>query len=257
MRRARVGGHEIAYRAWGDERAPAIVLLHGFVISHRYLVPLAEELAPRWRVLAPDMPGFGRSSKPKDALDIDALADAVAGWMEALHLPRAHVGGNSMGCQVAVALAQRHPTRVDRLGLVGPTVARTERTAREQAWRLVQDVFHERPSLPLLHVPDFVRCGPRRILQTARHALADAIEERAPHVDAPALVLRGEHDPLVSQRFAEELAAAFPDGRLVVIPESPHAGNYSAPAATARLLEAFLAEATRARPAVPARLASA
>lgn len=248
MRRATVGPWEIAYAERGPPDAPVVVTVHGFVISQRYMAPLAERLASAYRVLSPDLPGFGRSSKPREVLDIDGLADALAVWMDAVALPPAHVVGNSMGAQVAMALAERSPARVRSLVLIGPTTDARTRTVPLQAAGLALDLLRERPSLVFAHVPDYLRVTPRRVLLTLRHVMRDRIEERAPRVRAPALVLRGERDALVSEAFAHELAARMPNGRLQTLPGAPHAANYSAPDATAAAVEAFLAELTpRAR----------
>ena len=205
------------------------------------MAPLAQRLAQRHRVLSPDLPGFGRSGKPREVLDMDGLADALATWMDAVALPRAHVVGNSMGCQVGMALAERHPARVDRLVLIGPTTDAHARTVPRQAARLARDLPREKPSLVFAHVPDYVRAGPLRILRTLSHVMRDRIEERAARVRAPTLVLRGERDALVSARFVEELAARMPDARVETLPGAPHAANYSAPDVTARAILRFLA----------------
>jgi 2-hydroxy-6-oxonona-2,4-dienedioate hydrolase len=98
-----------------------IVLCHGFGVSSRYMVPLAEALARDFRVYAPNLPGFGRSNRPADVLDIGGLAEALAAWMAALGLGPAALIGNSLGCQVIVEVALRHRERVACLVLQGPT----------------------------------------------------------------------------------------------------------------------------------------
>ena len=240
MRRVKVGGWNVAFVERGPIDAPAIVTLHGFIISQRYMAPLAERLAPRFRVLSPDLPGFGRSDKPREVLSIAQLGDALVAWMDAVDLPRAHLVGNSMGCQVALAAAERHPARVDRLVLIGPTTDPHTRTVPQQAALLAYDMLGEKPSLPLAHVPDYLRVTPRRYLKTLEHVMRDRPEERAPRVAAPTLILRGSKDRLVSQRFVEELAARMPDARVEVLPGAPHAANYSAPDATAAATLRFL-----------------
>lgn len=247
-RRVAVGEHELHVETWGDPRAPAIVTIHGFIISQRYMVPLARILGERFRVVAPDLPGYGRSSKPRDALAFEAQADVLAQLLDAEGIERAHIVGNSMGCQVALALAQRHPARVHRLALIGPTTDAHARTVPRQALGLVRDMLRERPSLPWIHVPDYLRCGPRRFLQTLRYTMDDAPETRAAHVRAPTIILRGERDAVVSPRFAQELARAMPDARVETLPGAPHAANYSAPERTAAAIEAFL---TAPRPPAP------
>jgi pimeloyl-ACP methyl ester carboxylesterase len=87
---------------------------------------------------------------------------------------------------------------------------------------------------------DYLVFGPRRLLATSRHALADPLEEKLPHVRAPTLVVRGARDKIVSQRWAEEVAAGLPRGRLTVVPGKAHAVNYNAPAELARLVREFV-----------------
>src|SRR5215213_12031128 len=91
------------------ESRPAVVLVHGLVVSSRYMIPVAERLASYYRVYAPDLPGFGKSAKPPRALDMPELADFLDAWMQAISLESAVLIGNSMGCQVIAHLAVRHP----------------------------------------------------------------------------------------------------------------------------------------------------
>ena len=79
------------------------MLVHGVAVSSRYLVPLAEHLAPRARVYVPDLPGYGLSDRPAGRdLTVPELADALLGWMDRVGLDRPHLLGNSFGCQVIV-----------------------------------------------------------------------------------------------------------------------------------------------------------
>ena len=61
---------------------PAVVLVHGQVISSLYMVPTARLLAEEFPVFAPDLPGFGRSGKPARVLDVPGMADALGAWPE-------------------------------------------------------------------------------------------------------------------------------------------------------------------------------
>ena len=112
---------------------PAVVLVHGMVVSSRYMAPLAEHLAPRANVYAPDLPGYGQSYKPWPVLSVPELADALAAWMNRRNIERAHFVANSFGCQVLVELALRHPMRIDRLVLQGPTADPAPRSAAARA----------------------------------------------------------------------------------------------------------------------------
>lgn len=222
--------------------ASAVVLVHGIGVSSRYMVPTALALAPSFRVFAPDLPGWGRTEKPDRALDVRELADVLADWMDAVGLASATLLGNSMGCEFVVELAVRHPERVEHAVLVGPTVDRYARTFPRQTARLFLDSLGEPLSLWAIIAVDYLVHGPRRLFATARYALGDDLEEKLPRVQPPALVVRGERDRIVSQRWAEEVATLLPRGRLAVVPGKAHAVNYNAPADLARLVRAFVAE---------------
>lgn len=224
------------------EEAPAVVLVHGLVVSSRYMVPTLSRLAPHCRVYAPDLPGFGRSEKPPRVLDIPGLAHALDGWMDATGLGSAALVGNSMGCQVIAELAVRSPGRVERAVLQGPPMDPGARTLPRQATRLALDCLREPPPLSLIELLDLLSAGPLRSLRTFRHAAEDRIEEKLPELRAPTLVLHGGRDQIVPERWAREVAALLPDGRLVVVPEAAHAMNYDAPSELARHVRAFLEE---------------
>lgn len=102
----------------------AVVLLHGGgpgASGRAAFTRNIGALAERFRVLVPDLPGYGRSSKRIDHSDpFGDLAAAVTGLLDALEVPRAHLIGNSYGGAAALRLAMDRPERVDRLILLAP-----------------------------------------------------------------------------------------------------------------------------------------
>jgi len=214
-----------------------LVLVHGLAVSSLYFLPLARRLEGLHRVLAPDLPGHGLSGTPPRALGIEELADALLEWLDVCGVGRAPLVANSLGCQVAVDVAVRAPERVERLVLVGPTMDPAAPTLLGQALRLARDVPREPFGLNLAEARDYLRTGPRRILATARAALADPLEEKLPRVEAPALVVRGGRDPIVPQAWAERVTELLPRGRLAVVPGEPHAVHWSAADEVARLVQ--------------------
>jgi 2-hydroxy-6-oxonona-2,4-dienedioate hydrolase len=226
-----------------DGEGPPIVLVHGLAVSSRYFVPLGKRLARSFRVLAPDLPGYGRSATPPRPLDIPELAQALREWLDLAGIESAIVLGNSLGCQIAIELALQSPLRVGSLVLVGPTMDPGAPTIRGQFGRLVRDAVREPLSLNLVEARDYVRMGPLRILSTARFALADPVEAKLPRIAQPALVIRGERDPIVSQEWAERVAELLPDRRSVaVVVGAPHAAHWAAAEDVARLVEEFQQE---------------
>ena len=220
--------------------APIVVLVHGMVISSRYMVPTAERLAPWCRVYAVDLPGYGRSYKPARPLALPELADALAAWMEAAGIARAHLVGNSFGCQIIAELALRHPRRIDRLVLQGPTVDPAARTLPRQVLRLFLNSLREPTSLGRISRQDYRAAGLRRAWVTVKMALHDRIEDKLPRIQAPTLVVRGTRDPLVSRAWAERIVRLLPDGRLMEIEGAAHTINYSAPDEFVRVIAPFL-----------------
>ncbi len=222
--------------------APAVVLVHGIGVSSRYMVPLAEALATFASVHALDLPGFGRSTKPRRTLTTSELGRALSAWLERAGVETPVVVGNSFGCQVAVELAVREPARLRGVVLVGPTVDPAARNAARQIARWVASGLVERPSLLLVLGRDYLDAGPARIWRTFEESLGDPIAEKLRRVAVPALVVRGSRDPIVPARWAERAAALLPRGRLAVVPGGGHALNYSRPRDLARLVRAFVSE---------------
>ena len=118
----RVGDRDIFVTVAGD--GPAVVLLHGGgpgASGQSNYVRNIEPLSEHFRVIVPDMPGYGRSTKGIDQRDpFGDLAGAIRGLLDELGLRSAHLVGNSYGGSAALRLALDTPARVDRLVLMGP-----------------------------------------------------------------------------------------------------------------------------------------
>lgn len=227
--------------------AHTIVLVHGLGVSGAYWMPTAQLLTEHFRVLVPDLPGFGDSDRPRRVFDVDELAGALASWMDAMEIDRAPLVANSLGCQVAVRMALDQPDRIPRLILQGMTIDPEARSAPQQMARLLADALVEPPSLVPLIVRDYLKCGPRRLIGTLGRILDDPIADNLKRIEVPALVVRGERDPIVPQGWAEESARLLPDGRLVVIPGAAHALNFSHPDALSHVIREYLERGEVAR----------
>jgi 2-hydroxy-6-oxonona-2,4-dienedioate hydrolase len=129
------GGLRMHARVFGEAApgGPSVILVHGLVVSGRYMVPAAERLAHDRRVFVPDLPGFGLSESPPCVLDVAGLSGTLSAWMEGIGLERATLVGNSMGCQVITELAARHPERVERAVLQGPTMDPRRRACSDRS----------------------------------------------------------------------------------------------------------------------------
>lgn len=244
-----IAGLNMHARAWEREGAPGVVLVPGLGLSSRYTTPTAELLAARWRVLAPDLPGFGRSDKPPRALDVPELAQFLAAWIEALQLRGATLVGNSFGCQVIAQLAISAPEIISQAAgivMIAPTIEPAARQSWRQLLRLAHTALIEPLSLIPLVTADYLRAGPRRMWRTFQFALHDRIEDKLPLITAPALVVDGERDPLVSKSWAIQASELLTSGRLATIPGAAHALYYNSPGELAHIINEFAAHAIAA-----------
>jgi 2-hydroxy-6-oxonona-2,4-dienedioate hydrolase len=221
--------------------APAIVMVHGLVVSSRYLIPTMQELAPYYRVYAPELPGYGKSQKPDDYQNLDEMADTIAEWMTAIGLPNAILLGNSLGCQIIAHFSVRHPQRIQSAILLGPTMDVRARTARQEIGRWLVNLPSEPLSLFPIVLRDYLDIGFRRFAATFRHGLQDKVEAYLPRMHIPTLVVRGSRDTVVPQRWAEEVTRLLPQGKLVVIDKAAHDVNYNSPVQLSKVIREFLA----------------
>ena len=222
---------------------PPIVLVHGLVVSSRMVEPFATVLGRHFRVIAPDLPGFGESMKPARALTVPELADALAAWLRTQSISSAILIGASFGCHIIVELAVRHPELVDRLVLQGPGPDPPARRLRVALWRQLVNGLREPRRLGPISRADYAKAGLRRAAATIRMALAEPIEKNLPRVQAPTLVVRGSRDVIVPQYWAEHVANLLPHGRLAVVEGGAHVLSYGAPHALAATILPFLREA--------------
>lgn len=217
-----VEGRRIRYREAGG--GVPVVLVHGLGASADYWVRNAAVIAAAGcRVLAPDLPGFGATAGPRLGLDVPAQAEAIRKWTRALDLAPAVYIGHSLSCQAMLELAAEHPELVRGLVLAAPTGhGASYRRLTGQALGLVRDLTRESIKLAALVAYAYARAGPLRVLRTWKMGATHDPLPLLPRVRAPALVVRGERDPVVSHSFAESIAAGLPQGRLLSIPGAAH-----------------------------------
>ncbi|MEX3966622.1 alpha/beta fold hydrolase [Paraburkholderia sp. EG286B] len=241
------GPYRMFYRvARCHARAPGrlpVVLVHGLVVSSRYMEPLAYALKRDFDVFAPDLPGFGESplARARDALGIAQLAEALHLWLNACGMKRAMFVGNSFGCQVLADFAVRYPQAVDRLVLQAPTPDPGARSLPRQAWRDWVNGLRERPHTPAKAGRiDYAKAGLWRAFATMRMLVRESVDDRLPRIAAPALVVVGTRDPVAPLDWGAEAARKLQHGRLMTIEGGTHTLNYAAPNAFAFAITPFL-----------------
>lgn len=217
---------------------PIYVLIHGIGMGRGIFADLVAHLDDTAEVIAIDLPGYGAAPEPSRVLTMERTADLVAAYLQSNVAEPAVLVGHSMGAQVALEVAARHPETTAALVLVGPTVDPEARTARQQVGRLLQDVAIESPKVIALGAREYLRAGPK--LRTKfQSMLIHRPEETFPRISAPTLVLRGEDDVVATPDWCRRIAEAIPDARLEEIPGHGHETLIRDAAPAAALIQKF------------------
>ncbi len=235
--------------------ADGLVLLHGFTHTGASWRPLVAALDQRYRPLAPDLRGHGRSSAACPV----SLA-AVTGDLDAAAPARFTLGGYSMGGRIALHVALARPERVERLILIGasPGLADpAERAARREAdGRLADEIEGETieafaarwARTPVLadQPADVRRAVDADRRRNTPHGLARALRglgtgalaslwDRLPELTIPVELVVGERDEKF-RATAKRMAAALPAARLHIVAGAGHAVHLEDPAAVAAII---------------------
>jgi pimeloyl-ACP methyl ester carboxylesterase len=243
LRGGEVDGLSLHYLVEG--RGPAVILLHGlggFAASWRHNIA---PLSSRATVYAVDLPGFGRSAKPRGRYDLGYFARALHGFLDALGLSQAALVGHSLGGAVAVTYALTHPARVERLALLGAIVPGFNwhvswRHRLVSAYGLGELVaacgcapMYRAAIAGCFHVADpaevdfLVGCdydvrtaaaARAAWLSTARALRVELVDRRLDYrraiatLDVPVLLVHGRQDPAVPPAHCAEATDGFPRG---------------------------------------------
>jgi len=232
---AHAGATLIAERRGRGDRV--YVLVHGIGMGRSVFADLARHLGDG-EVIAVDLPGYGEAPEPARVLTMERTADLVSAYVRERVRTPAVIVGHSMGAQVALEMAVRHPDVVERIVLIGPTVEPAARSAPQQLWRLLRDIAVESPRVIARGAREYVRAGPR-LRAKFRAMLVHRPEEVLGKAHAPALVLRGEDDLVAPQDWCRRVADTLPEGRLAEVPGHGHETMIRDAAPAARLIREF------------------
>ena len=262
-------GVRVHYQEAGPEDGPVVILIHGFTAStlvwSEVLLPIAGE---GFRVIAPDLMGFGFSEKPRDGeYTIDAHARMITGLMDALGIERATLVGSSYGGAIAATCALDYASRVERLVLVS-AVSNDDIKRRPLLRLAASPVVGELLSPLMLDLRWMVKRHlksntvsnaawfddkrvaayhtPLRAVDTQRAALrmlrrwsAERISREAHLIKQPTLIIWGEHDAEIPLRDGEHLHREIPGSRLIVFRRCGHLPQEEYPREFTRLVAEF------------------
>lgn len=244
----------LAFREWGDPKGLPVVLLHAFPMSGAMWEPQREALRS-FRVLAPDLPGFG-ATPPAGPWTIEGAADAVAALLDEAGIAKAAVVGLSMGGYAALRLAAAHPAKVRALALCDTRAepdAPENKLKRKAAAEFVRangvDAFLGPFLKDAVHRQDaaaFLRGVAAKSSPDAVIAALSALAERPDavpglaRITVPTAVLVGTHDKITPLPLSEAMRSRIPGAELHLIPDAGHFSNAENPAAFNERLVSFL-----------------
>jgi pimeloyl-ACP methyl ester carboxylesterase len=240
-----------------------VVLLHGSPLSREMWAPQVSALRDAYRVITPDLRGFGDSPGFTDTPSMDRMADDTAELLDDLKIAeRVVLGGLSMGGYVAFAFARRHGRRLRGLLLADTKAEADDAEGKANRDRLIaftsqhtgSDVLEQ--MLPKLVCPETLsrrpavievvqqigaKQKPASIIQAlqAMRDRPDSVPSLAA-INVPTLVVVGEMDALTPPSLAETLAARIRGAKLVRIAGAGHLANLENPAAFNAAVLSFL-----------------
>lgn len=243
-----------------------IVFSHGLLWSHRMFRAQIDHLQDRYRVIAYDHRGQGRSEVTKDGYDMNTLTDDALALLDGLQIARCHFAGLSMGGFVAMRMAIRHPSRLQSLILL-ETSAQAEPPENVPRYRTLSRAVKllgvwavKKPVMNIMFGDSFLRDPQRkqerkkwereltRNKRSITRAVGGVIDREAVSADqlatisCPTLIIVGSEDKATIPAKSDYMAQHIPHAKLVEIPRAGHTSTVEEAARVNREIDAFLSE---------------
>lgn len=235
-------------------QGPVLILIHGLGSSANVWRDDIGLLATANRVIALDLPGYGKSDKPKADYSVEYQAGAVKEFIEALGVDKVTLAGNSSGGWIAALVALDSPDKVSRLVLVDSAGLRHEAAqnavplnpaTREEEKALLLALFSDKAKVTDALVSE--QWDYRKDIRSTDQATIESFKTKAPFLDSrlrdikvPTLIIWGKQDLLVPLDTAERFAKGIRGSKLIVIDNAGHLPQVEQPKAFTRAVKVFV-----------------
>ena len=238
-----------------------LVLIHGYPLDHTMWFGVIAALGGGVRVIAPDLRGFGKSGAPHGEPSVDAMAQDVINQLDRENIPRAVIGGMSMGGYVALALAELAREKVAGLALINSQTYADTDEARNGRREMIEKVKASGPRvaaeaiIPKMFIParannpDFQKFPINGAEAAGVEGICWALEAMArrpdrSHVIAeatfPTLILHSDEDRLITMEKARKMAELNPQTHFATVKAAGHGAAMAVPDEVANYLRKFL-----------------
>ena len=240
-----------------------VVLLHPFPLNQSIWSAQRKELGAGYRIITPDLRGFGKSEPNGNLSSMDMFATDVRALLDELGLDQVVLGGLSMGGYVALAFYRLYPDRVRGLILADTRPQADDNQGRQSREELAtlaeqsgakgvgdlllpkllgESTFRLNPHIPMLIYGKIESAPPQSIAAASRGmAMRSDSTPLLPQISCPVLLLVGEQDTLTPPAVAQEMAEAIPNSTLHIIPDAGHLSSIEQPTAFTQALNEYLA----------------
>jgi abhydrolase domain-containing protein 6 len=262
-REVQAGDHRWAYLTGGQ--GETILFVHGFGADKDRWGPFLRPFADSYRLVVPDLPGFGESSRIASAgYDIPNQVKRLERFVETIGLVRFHLVGISMGGYIAAYYAGEYPERVESLALMAPAGVKARIASemwrryeeegrisllyktREQFDEFLSLVFHRPPWIPRRFRDYMAGKGAvnhdfyEKILRDMDRVGLNLLEDRLSKIRAGTLIIWGAEDAILHVSGAERFEKGIRKNRKVIIDNCGHVPYFERPGETTRTLRQFL-----------------
>jgi abhydrolase domain-containing protein 6 len=252
-----VGEDTWHYLEGGPKDAAVILMIHGFGADKDNWTRFAGSLTKTYRVIAPDLPGFGESRwHPSWDYSLYPQRDRVANFVQALGLDQIHLIGNSMGGHLAALYAYEYPKDVASLalvnnaGVVSPVESDAQRAlahgenplvvrSLNEFDRLLEYASHKKPFVPwpvkgVLAQRALDRAEEYQLIFTAiKGDLAADLEPLLPQIETSVLIIWGEYDRILHVSSVDKMRPLLPQAEVIIMEDTGHIPMLERPSETA------------------------
>ena len=262
-----INGNEVYYIDVGPRDGMPVIFVHGFPFSHEMWKTQIELLQEKYRVIAYDLRGHGKSGVSEGQFVLEFLVDDLIGLLDHLRITKAVVCGLSMGGYITLRTVERNPERVLALVLADTQAkadsneAKLKRAAsiksvktagvNSYAESFVKNVF---TAESIVNQTEAVKNITRIIQSNSAIGICGALlalvsrtntTQALAKIKVPTLILVGEQDTLTPPSASKEMHAAIPNSELQIIPNAAHMSNLERPDEFNKYLTSFLSNLSK------------